>query len=195
MNPSDLERLIVTIRDQKVILDHDLASIYGVPTYRFNEAFKRNRRRFPADFAFQLTAQEFTALRAGNAAAQSQPPELKGNTTISSQIAMRSGKKRGAAYRPWAFTEHGALQAANILRSEHAVQMSVFVIRAFLKMREALLGTRELAKKLAELEAQLAGRLDVHEAAIVHVLQEFMRVLKPAPTPPILPKKRIGFHL
>jgi hypothetical protein len=124
VNPSDLERLIVTIRDQKVILDHDLASIYGVPTHRFNEAFKRNRRRFPADFAFQLTAQEFTALRAGDAVAQSQPTELKGNTTISSQIAMRSGKKRGAAYRPWAFPARGALPAATTHGSSHAVQVS-----------------------------------------------------------------------
>lgn len=107
---------------------------------------------------------------------------------------MSSKRRRGATYRPWAFTEHGAIQAANILRSPRAVQMSVFVIRAFVKMRETLLGTRELARKLAALEKQLTGRLDSHEAAIVHVLQELMLILNPSPPLPAPPKPRIGFN-
>ncbi len=106
---------------------------------------------------------------------------------------MSSGKHRGATYRPYAFTEHGALQAANVLRSTRAVQMSVFVIRAFVKMRETLLGTRELAKKLALLEKKLTGRLDVHEAAIVKVLQDLMQILNPPPLPPDSPQRKIGF--
>src|SRR6266536_5294280 len=166
--------MIRTMRGVRVILDRDLAKIYGVPTFRFNEAIKHNRHRFPADFMFQLTREEFDALR--------------------SQIAMSSGKHRGATYRPYAFTEHGALQAANVLRSTRAVQMSVFVIRAFVKMRETLLGTRELAKKLEALEKQLTGRLDVHEAAIVQVLREVMQILNPPSPPPELPRRRIGFH-
>jgi hypothetical protein len=97
-------------------------------------------------------------------------------------------------YRPHAFTEHGALQAANVLRSPRAVQMSVFVIRAFIKMRETLLGTRELSKKLAGLEKQLTGRLDSHEAAIVHVLQELMLILNPPPLPPVPARPKIGFQ-
>ena len=155
------------------MLDRDLAKIYGVPTFRFNEAIKRNRHRFPADFMFQLTRAEFDSLK--------------------SQIAMSSAKHRGATYRPYAFTEHGALQAANVLRSKRAVEMSVFVIRAFVKMREALRGTPELARKLAALEKKLTARLDVHEAAIVQVLREVMQILNPPPEPEP-PRRRIGFH-
>ena len=136
---------------------------------------------------FQLSIQEYRALTSQIAIS-----EMEG-TVNSSQIAMSSRKHRGAAYRPYAFTEHGALQAANILRSQRAVQMSVFVIRAFVKMRETLLGTRELAKKLATLEKQLTGRLDANEAAIVHVLRRVMDLIDPPPLPPAPPKPRIGF--
>ena len=178
-----IDNLIREIRGQKVILDSDLAALYGVPTFRFNEAIKRNRRRFPTDFMFQLTREEVDSL--ASQIAISKPRN-------SSQIAMSSRKHRGRAYRPYAFTEHGALQAANILRSPRAVQMSVFVVRAFLKMRALLGDNRELAKKLAALERELTQRLDVHEAAIVHVLQRVMDILDPPALPPP-PKPRIGF--
>ena len=180
-----IDGMIRTIRGVRVMLDRDLAKIYGVPTFRFNEAIKRNRHRFPEDFMFQLTREEFEALKSQIVISK------RGD---SSQFAMSSGKHRGAAYRPYAFTEHGALQAANVLRSKRAVQMSVFVIRAFVKMRETLLGTRELARKLAALEKKLTSRLDVHEAAIVQVLQEIMQILNPPPPPPETPRRRIGFH-
>jgi ORF6N domain len=180
-----IDGMIRMIRGLRVMLDRDLAKIYGVPTFRFNEAIKRNRHRFPKDFMFQLSRAEFDSLTSQSAMSK------LGN---SSQFAMSSGKHRGAAYRPYAFTEHGALQAANVLRSSRAVQMSVFVIRAFVKMRETLLGTRELAKKLAVLEKKLTSRLDVHEAAIVQVLQEIMQILNPPPSPPEPPRRRIGFH-
>ncbi|MGH7984176.1 MAG: ORF6N domain-containing protein [Candidatus Udaeobacter sp.] len=179
-----IDEMIRTIRGTRVMLDRDLAKIYGVPTFRFNEAIKRNRHRFPADFMFQLTREEFDFLRSQIAMSKRKN---------SSQIAMSSGKHRGTAYRPYAFTEHGALQAANILRSPRAVQMSVFVIRAFVKMREALRGTPELARKLAALEKQLTARLDVHEAAIVQVLHEVMQILNPPPQPEP-PQRRIGFQ-
>jgi hypothetical protein len=103
-----IDRMIRTIRGVRVMLDRDLAKIYGVPTFRFNEAVKRNRHRFPPDFIFQLTGEEFDALK--SQIAMSKPDN-------SSQFAMSSGKHRGAAYRPYAFTEHGALQAANVLRN------------------------------------------------------------------------------
>ena len=168
-------RLILTVREQKVILDSDLAALYGVTTKRLNEQFRRNRKRFPADFAFQVTAEEFNSLR--------------------SQFAtLKAGRGEHRKYRPFAFTEHGALQAANILNSARAVQMSVFVIRAFVKMRETLLGTHDLAKKLAALEQQLTGRLDTHEVAIVRVLQDLMQILNPPPAPPLPQKPRIGFN-
>jgi hypothetical protein len=168
-----IDGMIRTIRGTRVILDSDLAKIYGVPTFRFNEAIKRNRHRFPEDFMFQLTAEEAAALR--------------------SQIAMlKKGRGQHRKYRPYAFTEHGALQAANVLRSSRAVKMSVFVIRSFVKMRETLRAAPELARKLAALEKKLTARLDVHEAAIVQVLQEVMQILNPPPTPtPARPQ--IGF--
>ena len=170
-----IDGMIRSIRGTRVILDSDLAKIYGVPTFRFNEAIKRNRHRFPPDFMFQLRTEEAAALR--------------------SQIAiLKKGRGQHRKYRPYAFTEHGALQAANVLRSPRAVQMSVFVIRAFVRMRQTLLGTRELAEKLAALEKKLTSRLDVHEAAIVEVLQELMQILNPPPAMPQPPKPRIGFQ-
>jgi ORF6N domain-containing protein len=110
-----IDEMIRTIRGTRVMLDRDLAKIYGVPTFRFNEAIKRNRHRFPEDFMFQLTREEFNSLKSQIA--------MSGRQN-SSQIAMSSSKHRGAAYRPYAFTEHGALQAANVLRSSRAVQMN-----------------------------------------------------------------------
>ena len=175
VSKDQIDSMIRSIRGVRVMLDSDLAKIYGVPTFRFNEAIKRNRHRFPADFMFQLTRDEFDSL--------------------TSQIAMSKPGRGGRRTLPYAFTEHGALMAANVLNSERAVQMSVFVIRAFVKMRETLLGTRELAKKLAFLEKKLTGRLDVHEAAIVKVLQHLMQILNPPPLPPDPPRRESGFNL
>lgn len=181
-----IDNLIREIRGVRVILDNDLAILYGVTTKRLNEQFRRNRKRFPKDFAFQLTAEEVESLRSQNATAARKTSILRSQNATSSSHG-------GRRYRPYAFTEHGALQVANILNSARAVQMSVFVIRAFVKMRETLLGTRGLARKLAALEKQLTGRLDSHEAAIVHVLQELMLILNPPPSAPVPPKPRIGF--
>ena len=181
-----IDNLIREIRGQKVILDSDLAMLYGVEARSLNQAVARNRKRFPTDFLFQLSVEEYENMR-------SQIVTAGVGRRNSSQTVMSSRKHRGRTYRPYAFTEHGALQAANILRSPRAVQMSVFVIRAFVKMRETLLGTRELAKKLATLEKQLTGRLDSHEVAIVHVLQRVMDLIDPPPLPPAPHKPRIGF--
>jgi ORF6N domain len=115
-----------------VMLDSDLARIYGVPTFRLNETVKRNRDRFPADFLFQLTADEFQ--------------------NLISQIAISSSGHGGRRKLPWAFTEHGALMAANVLRSRRAVEMSIHVIRAFVTLRREAGRYAELARKLAELE-------------------------------------------
>jgi len=159
---------ILTVRGQKVILDADLAVIYGVPTYRFNEAVKRNRGRFPDDFMFQLTADEHAGLI--------------------SQIAMSKPGRGGRRTAPYAFTEHGAVMAANILRSDRAVQMSVFVVRAFIMMREQLLNRAELEKRLAEIEKSLMG----HDAALRDLYQKIRPLLLPPPDPP---RKQIGFHV
>ncbi len=168
-----IEHLIHLIRGQRVILDTDLARIYGIPTFRLNEAVKRNQDRFPADFMFQLTGEEAMAL--------------------TSQIAMSRKGRGGRRTRPYAFTEHGALMAANILNSAHAVQMSVFIVRAFIRMRALLTDHRKLAGQLKKLENKLTKRLDAHEIAIVKVLHRVMRLLEPAPEPLPSPKPKIGF--
>jgi hypothetical protein len=185
-----IDGMIRTIRGVRVMLDRDLAKIYGVPTKAFNQAVKRNRVRFPEDFMFRLTEKEAKALQVSRSqiVTSSQRKNL-----LRSQF-VTSNQRGGPRYLPYAFTEYGALMAANILNSPRAVQMSIFVVRAFSKMRETLLGTRELAKKLAALEKKLASRLDVHEAAIVEVLKELMQVLKSPPPPPEPPRKQIGFH-
>ena len=185
-----IDGMIRTIRGVRVMLDRDLAKIYGVPTKAFNQAVKRNRQRFPEDFMFRLTQEEAKALQAprSQTVTSSQRKDL-----LRSQF-VTSNQRGGPRYLPYAFTEYGALMAANILNSTRAVQMSIFVVRAFAKMREALRGTPELARKLAALEKKLTGRLDVHEAAIVEVLREVMQILRPPPPPPEPPRRRIGFH-
>src|SRR5438132_4046476 len=182
----DLEDLIHEVREQKVILDADLARIYGVTTKRLNEQVKRNRERFPADFAFQLTTKESVGLRSQIATGSSQEADSWEDVSNRSQFATGSQKHRDPRLRPYAFTEHGAIMAANVLNSARAVQMSVFVVRAFLKMRAFLGDKRELAQKLASLEKELKKRLDVHEAIIVTILQRVMDIIDPPalPAPP-----------
>jgi hypothetical protein len=163
-----------------------------VPTFRFNEAFKRNRQRFPEDFAFQLTAEEFAALRTPNssqiAMSSSLPGESEDPLPNRSQFATSSRKHRGAAYRPWAFTEHGALMAANILRSDRAVEMSVFVIRAFVRAREQLAANTAILKRLAEIDKNLLE----HDSALRAIWTKLQPLLAPPPEPP--PRRIKGFN-
>jgi len=169
-----LEQRILALRGERVILDADLAEVYGVTTKALNQAIKRNAERFPNDFVFLLT-----------------PGERAEVVTNCDHLA----RLRFSPVLPRAFTEHGAVMAANVLNSSQAVQMSIFVVRAFLKMRAALSDTRALARKLALLERELKGRLDIHEAAIVDVLQRIMKLLDPPQPPPEPPKPKIGFHV
>jgi ORF6N domain len=168
-----ISSVIRTVRGQKVLLDADLAKIYGVETGALNRAVIRNRKRFPADFMFQLTREEFENLRC--------------------QFGI-SSSHGGRRFLPYAFTEKGAIMAANVLNSPDAVRMSVFVVRAFIKMRELLGGTKELARQLADLEKKLTARLDGHEVAIVNVLRRVMDILDPPPLPEP-PKRQIGFYV
>jgi hypothetical protein len=178
-----LDTLIYEIRGQKIMLDADLAAVYGVETGALNRAVKRNAARFPGDFVFRLTAEEFDSLRCQTGISNMKP-----------KIAT-SKSRGGRRYLPYAFTEHGALMAANVLNSPRAVQMSVFVVRAFLRMRMMLSGNHELTRKLAALEKELKGRLDVHEAAIVTILQRVMEIIDPPALPEPPPKKDIGFQV
>ena len=169
-----VEDLLVFVRGQRVVLDSDLALVYGVQTKRLNEAIKRNRERFPLDFMFRSTAKEAEVHRRS----RSQIATLKRGQNIK--------------YLPFAFTERGAIMAANVLNSPRAVQMSVFVVRAFVRMRRTLAENKELASKLAELERALTARLDDHENAIVHILEEIKKLMEPPPAPEPA-RRQIGF--
>lgn len=181
-NSQALEPVILTIRGQKVVLDMELARIYGVTTKVFNQAVKRNKRKFPADFMFRLTLEEYENLRSQIVTSRFTPNR--------SQIV--TGSHGGRRYLPYVFTEHGAVMAANVLHSDRAIQMSVFVVRAFIRMRQMLVEQRGLARKLAELEKELTARLDIHETAINEILGQIRRLLSPPPQPEPL-KRRIGF--
>jgi hypothetical protein len=163
-----IEPLILTIRDQKVLLDRDLAVLYGVPIKRLNEQVRRNRKRFPADFMIRLTQTEWQALR--------------------SQIAtLKSGRGQHRKYLPYAFTEHGAIMAATILNSPRAVEVSVFVVRAFVKLREFARTHKELAAKLDQLESKIAG----HDDAIRQLVSAIRQLMAPPPEPK---RRKIGFR-
>jgi hypothetical protein len=186
-SPTDsVEPLILSIRGQRVILDADLARLYGVPTKQFNQAFGRSRDRFPPDFAFQLTTAEFAGLRSQIVTSNIHIIEESILTHNSSHSVTSS--RGGRRYRPWAFTEHGALMAANILRSARARQMSVFVIRAFVRMREELATNATILKRLAEIDKTLL----VHDSALCDVYRKLLPLLAPPPDPP---KPQIGFHV
>lgn len=165
-----IARSVLVLRGQKVLLDAELAALYGVTAKRFNEQVRRNRERFPADFMFQLTAEEHSALR--------------------SQFAtLKPGRGQHRKYLPYAFTEHGAIMAATILNSPRAVEMSVYVVRAFVKLREFLVSNKDLARKLAALERSLIA-LDLKTQHQFKEVYEAIRALTSAPTPM---RRGIGF--
>jgi hypothetical protein len=187
---------ILTIREQKVVLDSDLAAVYGVPTRRLNEQFRRNRKRFPEDFAFQLTAEEFAALTSQIATldegrSSREPIRSQSATGSSRPQFMRSqnatASRRNIRYRPWVFTEHGALQAANILRSDRAIAMSVYVIRAFIELREKIATNAAILKRLAEIDKSLLE----HDTALRDIYQKLLPLLAPPSEPS---RRQIGFH-
>ena len=157
---------ILILRNHKVILDTDLAELYGVPVKRLNEQIKRNRQRFPPDFLFTLTRAEDRDLR--------------------SQNATSSSVHGGRRYLPYAFTEHGAIMAATVLNSKRAIEMSIFVVRAFVQMRQALVFNQHVVSKLSELEE----RLDNHDGEIQDLIEALRELIAPLPAN----QRRIGFE-
>ena len=162
----DIAQRILIFRGKRILLDTDLAAFYGVTTKRFNEQVKRNLARFPADFMFQLNDEESAALR--------------------SQFAtLKIGRGQHRKYLPYAFTEHGSIQAATILNSARATEVSVHVVRAFIELRNLVAGNKELASKLKRLER----KVDSHDQAITGLIDSMRQLLAPPD-----PKKRpIGF--
>jgi len=165
-----IERGILLIRGQKVILDADLAELYGVPTKVLIQAVKRNLGRFPPDFIFQLTPEEFGALR---------------SQIVTSNTPTGRGGRR---YPPFAFTEHGVVMLASILKSKRAMEVSVFVVRAFVRMRRILTEQRQLALRLAELESKL-GIHDQNFKVVFDAIRQLMEKPKPRPV------RKIGFQV
>jgi hypothetical protein len=157
---------IFVLRGQRIILDTDLAELYGVQVRHLNQQVKRNAKRFPIAFRFQLSPHELKILRSQN-------------------VIPREGHG-GARYRPYAFTEHGAIMAATVLNSERAIEMSVFVVLAFVRMRRAIAGNRHILTKLAELERRLKNH-DADIQALMDAIRELMSPEEPNP-------RRIGFE-
>jgi hypothetical protein len=165
-----IARQILVVRGYKVMIDADLAALYGVTTKRFNEQVKRNLARFPADFMFRLSDPEHAVLR--------------------SHIATSIRRRGGRRYLPYVFTEHGAIMAATILNSLRATETSVFIVRAFVELREALATHKELAKRLDELESCLERKLATHDQAITGIVDAIRQLMVP---PEPAKKRRIGF--
>jgi hypothetical protein len=163
---ANITPLIVTVRDQRVILDADLAVLYGVPTKVLNQAIKRNPERFPEAFLFQLTRSEWL-------------------NNLKSQI-VTSNIRGGRRSPPYAFTEHGALMAANVLNSPQAIHMSVALVSAFIRLREALATNQAMAKRLIEIENTVL----THDTALRDLYQKIRPLLLPPPDPP---RRKIGF--
>ena len=161
------ESQIQIIRGHKVILDADLAELYGVDVKRLNQQVNRNADRFPRDFIFRLSSAEYKNLRL--------------------QFATSSSTYGGRRYLPYVFTEHGAIMAATVLNSERAVEMSIFVVRAFVRMREALSSNQKIVAKLGELER----RLESHDSDI----QQLIEAIRELMTPPEPNRRKIGFAL
>lgn len=160
-----IERTILEIQGQKVIIDADLATIYGTTTKRLNQAVRRNKDRFPDDFMFQLTEEEKSEVV----------------TNCDHLVNLKY-----SPHLPYVFTEHGALMAASVLNTERAVKVSVFMVRAFVRLRELVATHKELAIKLKELEQ----RVGAHDQAIIELVQTIKQLMEP-PAPK--PKRRIGF--
>jgi phage regulator Rha-like protein len=161
------EMKIFVLRGHRVILDETLAALYRVTVKQLNQQVKRNARRFPAEFVLRLSRREFELLR--------------------SQIVTSNDGRGGRRYRPFAFTEHGAIMAATVLKSHRAIEMSVFVVRAFVRMREALAQNQQIMSKLAEIER----RVENHDGDI----EELVRAVQELMAPPKSKPRKIGFQL
>ncbi|MGC9452037.1 MAG: ORF6N domain-containing protein [Oceanipulchritudo sp.] len=168
---------ILLLRGQPVILDADLAALYGVTTKRLNEQVRRNQERFPEDFTFMLTKNETERLKSQFATSNFNSLFIRG---------LKSTGRGGRRKLPLAFTEHGALMAANVLNSPEAVKMSVFIIRAFVKQREELSANEAILRRLAEIDKSLL----LHDSALRDLYQKLLPLLEP---PPPKPKRPLGF--
>src|ERR1700722_11508447 len=166
----DIARVILVLRGHRVLLDSDLARIYGVETRALNQAVKRNAERFPDDFRFQLTVAEAAVSR-------SQP------------VTLKPRRGQNIKFLPYAFTEHGAIMVATVINSPRAVEMSIYIVRAFVQLRELLSSNSDLARRLDQLEARIEKKLATHDAAIAAMLSTIRQLMNPPPAK----RRGIGF--
>jgi hypothetical protein len=171
------------VRGQRVMLDGDLARLYDVTTMAFNQAIRRNIARFPRDFIFQLTREELGNLKSQIVTSSPEPA----GPLRSQNVTLKKPGHGGVRKLPWVFTEHGAIMAATILRSPRAVTMSVYVVRAFVRMREELLTNAVILRRLAQIDKKLLE----HDIVLQGVVEKLLPLLNP---PPDQPKRKIGFH-
>jgi len=174
-----VESRILLMRGKKVILDSDLAELYGVEVKRLNQQVKRNAERFPEDFVFRVKKEDLRL--------QIATSKIAGARAASKRGRIRGGRR----YLPFAFTEHGAIMAATVLNSKRAVEMSIFVVRAFVQMRETLATNQKIVAKLRELEE----RIGKHDANIQEIVGAIREMMKPAVPPAVKRGRRIGFEL
>ncbi len=185
---------IYIIREQKVILDFDLAFLYEVETKALNQAVKRNAARFPEDFMFRLSSKEWLFMRSQTVTSSAQEIDLEDSASMRSQIVTSSQSKRKDSYTPYAFTEHGVTMLASILKSERAVKMSIAVVRAFIELKKVAIQYTEIAEKLKLLNGRI-GEHDVQLNSIYEAIENLLedktdKELKEAAWKN---RKRIGF--
>jgi len=180
LKPDNLAQLVFFVRGEKVMLDADLAMLYGVEARSLNQAVARNRKRFPADFMFQLTVDEFAALKSQTVTSKSL---TSGASGLRSQTVISKAGRGGRRYRPYAFTEQGVAMLSSVLRSQRAIEVNIAIMRTFVRLRELLLSNTDLARKLAALE----NKYDAQFKVVFDAIRELM-------LPPETPRRRIGFH-
>jgi hypothetical protein len=179
-----IQSRILVLRGQRVLLDSDLATIYEVPTKRLNEQVKRNAERFPEDFMFRLTPEEAELVLRS----RSQIATLNAEESSRSQ-SLASKRGQNIKYLPYAFTEHGAVQLSNILRSDRAIEMGIAVVRAFVQLRALLTDHKTLRAKLTELDA----RVSAHDEQLAALIEAIRALAEPVPAP-VSSRRKIGFH-
>jgi phage regulator Rha-like protein len=190
MDENAIHQLIHEIDGYKVMLDFDLAELYGVSTKALNQAMKRNLDRFPPDFSFQLTKEQWDFLRSQIVIVEKKESESSENQqNLRSQFVTSSSKWGGARYMPYAFTEHGVTMLASILKSERAVKMNIAIVRAFIAMRKISMHYNELAEKIKELEIRYNKQFsDIYDVLLA--MQEDKKTLDDFAN-----RERIGFKL
>jgi phage regulator Rha-like protein len=208
MNVKIIHNKIYEIRGHKVMLDYEIAEMFEVETRTLNQAVKRNIERFPEDFMFQLTENEWGMMRSqiatssGSSALRSQNMTLNEDILISqfvtskansSQIVMSSNKNRGKSYRPYAFTEHGVTMLASVLRSEKAVKVSIAVVRAFISLKQYISDRKNISKKINSIKDELSERIDEQDVQIIEIYQVLDKLIQDKEEQKPVKREPIGF--